>query len=129
MAITTAAGQAVSKPTTTRSRRMKDGKFRVIVYSLNNDEFISNEGAVLNLPLTFSKNANCCISLSNIVLVKKDASEERLNGCTFSFDATGISNIWNDENADGAFFNVNGVRNSRLMNGINIINKTKVMVK
>ena len=107
-------------------KRLEDGKFRVIVYSLNNDEFFGSEGAVLNLPLVFTKDASCTIS--NIVLSKKNADSEYLNGSTYSFDATSIDYIKNAQDANDVIFNVNGVRNNKLMKGVNIINGVKVMV-
>ena len=107
-------------------KRLEDGKFRVIVYSLNNDEFFGSEGAVLNLPLVFTKDASCTIS--NIVLSKKNADSEYLNGSTYSFDATSIDYIKNAQDANDVIFNVNGVRNNKLMKGVNIINGVKVIV-
>ena len=107
-------------------KRLEDGKFRVIVYSLNNDEFFGTEGAVLNLPLAFTKGASC--SISNIVLAKKNAGSEYLSSSTFSFDATNIDYIKNAQDANDVIFDINGVRSNKLMKGIYIINGAKVMV-
>ena len=110
--------------------RLEDGGFRIIVYSMNNDAFAGNEGAVLNLPLNFNNSGSYSISLENITLTTTDVNSSTSEGKTFFLDdATGMNGIMNAGNAEGKIFDLNGIRSNKAKHGFNIINNKKMWIE
>lgn len=64
-----------------------NGSFNVVVYSMNKEIILDEEGAVLNMPFVFDANLKpgvYDITLKNIVLTRTDKSDEKPANYTFS---------------------------------------------
>ncbi|MCQ2095416.1 MAG: dockerin type I repeat-containing protein [Bacteroidaceae bacterium] len=68
-------------------QKMDDGGYYVIVYSDKKEIFLEEEGAILNLPLTFDENLAAGvydIRIGGIVLARPDVTQQLLNDYTVS---------------------------------------------
>ena len=117
------------------SNDLKNGAHRVLISTLENNEFQNTEEALLVLDVEVSASYNGGeIAAQNIVFVDATGRACRLGGVVTSGEATGIASLTATEKVKSAIYSVGGQLMNTLKKGINIIRNQdgtteKVLVK
>ena len=111
------------------SADMGNGVHRVIVSSINNDELVGGEGAVLYLDVEVSHSYNGeGIEVSNVMFADPAARVYHLNSLNGG-EATGVGTVTLTQELKSKVYNIGGQLMNNLKKGVNIIKMSDGSVK
>ena len=107
--------------------KVEEGHYRVAVLSTSNNEFIGNNGELLNIALTGADNSE--VSVRNIHFFDAEGNAYRFEDI-YGSSPTSIRQIDNGElRMDNSIYNLVGQRLNKMQRGVNIVGGKKIMVK